>query len=204
MCMAKKAMSVQIALAAIISAVMTLLKAKNVSPRTCLEKGELGSKYLGSVNDNLIKRNWKGHPYCFFCDQPESVNHLLFNCCVSRTVQAIIATCLGATDIPLNTSQSRRWCKKWLPGGGFFSVGIAAIYWAIWKSRNKACFNGKLLKNPSEIICHASALMRFWAGLQRDEDKTSADSRRQRHAEDRNPTVEQAFSWCYQASDATG
>lgn len=83
-------------------------------------------------------------------------------------------------------------------------MGIAAIYWAIWKSRNKACFNGKLLKNPSEIICHASALMRFWAGLQRDEDKTSADSRRQRHAEDRNPTVEQAFSWCYQASDATG
>lgn len=91
---------------------------------------------------------------------------------MSRTVWATTATCLGASDIPLNTSQSWRWCEKWLPGGKkFYAVGIAAIYWVIWKSCDKACFDGKLLKNPIEIMCLASALMRFWAGLQRDEDK---------------------------------
>lgn len=120
----------------------------------------------------MIKRNWKGQPDCFFCDQAETVNHLLFNCYVARTVWATIATCLGASDIPVNTSQIWRWCEKWIPGcRQFYAVGIAAIFWVIWKCRNKMCFDGKVLKNPIEIICHACALMRFWAGLQKDEDK---------------------------------
>ena len=58
-----------------------------------------------------------------------------------------------------------KWQKK------IYVLGIAAIYWAIWKTRNKACFDGKLLNNPIEIICHTCALMRFQAGLQSYEDK---------------------------------
>jgi hypothetical protein len=38
--------------------------------------------------------------------------------------------------------------------------------WAIWKNRNKACFEKKLIKNPLEIIFHASCpLMQYWTGL---------------------------------------
>lgn len=39
--------------------------------------------------------------------------------------------------------------------------GIAPICWAIWKNRNKACFEKKAIKNPLEIMCHACALMNF-------------------------------------------
>jgi hypothetical protein len=39
------------------------------------------------------------------------------------------------------------------------------MHGAIWKARNKACFEGKNIKNPIEIICHAGALMKFWAGI---------------------------------------
>ena len=42
---------------------------------------------------------------------------------------------------------------------------FAAICWAIWKSRNKVCFDKKLIKNPLEIVIHACALIEFWAGL---------------------------------------
>lgn len=42
---------------------------------------------------------------------------------------------------------------------------ISAICWAIWKGRNKACFEGEVIKNPIEILSHAGALMRFWIGL---------------------------------------
>lgn len=39
----------------------------------------------------------------------------------------------------------------------FFVVGIAAIWWVLWKTRNKVCFKGKTLNNPPEVICHACA-----------------------------------------------
>lgn len=42
---------------------------------------------------------------------------------------------------------------------------------AIWKKRNKACFEGKIIKNPLEIFCYACALMNFWAGLFADSEK---------------------------------
>ena len=47
----------------------------------------------------------------------------------------------------------------------FYTFGLAAICWAIWKARNKACFEKKLIKHPAETMCHACALMSYWAGL---------------------------------------
>jgi hypothetical protein len=57
-----------------------------------------------------------------------------------------------------------------LPGGEkFHMLGLAAICWAIWKARNRACFEKKLIKNPIEIIFSACALMHYWAGLYPEE-----------------------------------
>lgn len=124
------------------------------------------------TKDNLVKRRWQGDPACCFCQYPETVNHLLFTCSVARVVWATTATCLGASNIPTSFDQSWRWCARWIPKGNqFHAVGIAAICWAIWKRRNKVCFEGKKLHNPLEIISHACALMKNWAGLQKDIDK---------------------------------
>lgn len=64
------------------------------------------------TKDNMIKRNWKGDPSCYFCQQPESANHLLFTCPVAKVVWAIVATSFGATDIPSSCQQSWKWCEK--------------------------------------------------------------------------------------------
>lgn len=46
---------------------------------------------------------------------------------------------LGAADIPSNTLHSWKWCEKWIPKGkNFYAVGIAVIYWSIWKAHNRA------------------------------------------------------------------
>jgi hypothetical protein len=47
----------------------------------------------------------------------------------------------------------------------FQVTGIAAFCWAIWKARNRTCFEGKMIQNPISIICHACALICYWAGL---------------------------------------
>ena len=41
----------------------------------------------------------------------------------------------------------------------------SAICWEIWKCRNRACFDKKVIKNPAEIVVHVCALMSYWAGL---------------------------------------
>jgi hypothetical protein len=50
-------------------------------------------------------------------------------------------------------------------GGSQLSVGPSG------KLENRACFEGKIIKHPIEILCHAGALMHFWTGLYADVDK---------------------------------
>jgi hypothetical protein len=124
------------------------------------------------TKDNLIKRKWIGDPTCYFCDQDESVSHLFFHCSTAKAVWAIVAHCIGANNIPNTLNQCWTWCECWLPAGKqFHTLGIAAICWAIWKTRNKCCFEGRKIKNPAEIICYACALMTYWAGLFPEMDK---------------------------------
>lgn len=83
-----------------------------------------------------------------------------------------MAVCIGANDIPNSLQQCWLWCDKWLPNGRKFHVtGIAAFCWAIWKARNKACFEGKTIQSPISIICHACALISYWEGLFLEGDK---------------------------------
>jgi hypothetical protein len=50
-----------------------------------------------------------------------------------------------------------------------YHLGSAAICWAIWKCRNKACFDKKLIKHPTDIMFHACSFMIYWAGLYNSE-----------------------------------
>jgi hypothetical protein len=129
------------------------------------------------TKDNMLRRKWVGSPTCYFCNQEESVSHLFFQCSTVKAVWAIIAQCIGADDIPKSFDQSWRWCNKWLPlGEQFHTFGIAAVCWAIWKTRNKACFEGKLIRNPAEIVCYTCALMGYWAGLFQGIDKETLEA----------------------------
>lgn len=124
------------------------------------------------TKDNLIKRKWKGDPVCYFCSNPESIQHLFFQCPVAKTIWAVVAKCFGADIVPRNLNQCWRWCDQWLPFGKKFHVcGVAAIFWAIWKARNKACFDKVVIKSPLDIIYHACALMTYWAGLYGEMDR---------------------------------
>lgn len=78
----------------------------------------------------------------------------------------MVGTCLGTDNIPGGLSAYRTWMQTWLPGGGLIhTFGFVAICWTIWKARNKACFDKKMIKHPAEILIHACALMNYWAGL---------------------------------------
>jgi hypothetical protein len=44
------------------------------------------------TKDNMLKRKWHGDPNCYFCNSPESMNHLFFECPVTKVTWGVIAT----------------------------------------------------------------------------------------------------------------
>ena len=52
------------------------------------------------------------------------------------------------------------------------AVGLAAVYWAIWRSRNSVCFEDKRIKSPTEIVCMICSFLTYWAGLLKEDLKT--------------------------------
>jgi hypothetical protein len=77
-----------------------------------------------------------------------------------------VAICFGQHDRPSSYEQFWPWVRKALPGGDqVFMLGMATICWAIWKARNKTCFEKKPIRNPSDIIFTRCSFMHYWVGL---------------------------------------
>ena len=48
-------------------------------------------------------------------------------------------------------------------------VGLAAVFWALWKGRNNVCSEKKRTKSPTEIISSLRLFISYWAGLHNPE-----------------------------------
>ena len=55
--------------------------------------------------------------------------------------------------------------NDWLMVNSFMLLVSLLFVGQYGKNRNKSCFEKNFIKNPLEIICHAYALMKYWAGL---------------------------------------
>jgi len=119
---------------------------------------------------NLCKRKWKGNKSCAFCTEDENVQHIFFGCLMAKYVWSILAFSLGADCRPSNIDQYWIWVNKILPySQQMHAVGLAAICWALWRSRNAACFEKKHIKSPTEIVCMICSFLTYWAGLLKED-----------------------------------
>ena len=111
------------------------------------------------------------HPACFVIAM--NLSHIFYFSVVWLKLYGLfVAHYLGASNIPRNFDQCWAWCEQWLLfGDKFHAVGIAAICWTIWKTKNSACFEGKSVRSPISIICYACSLMEYWVGLFLYDDK---------------------------------
>jgi hypothetical protein len=46
-----------------------------------------------------------------------------------------------------------------------YVLGLAAICWAIWKARNRTCFEKKPIKSPLDVLYSGCVFLQYWAGL---------------------------------------
>jgi hypothetical protein len=101
------------------------------------------------TKDILAKRKWQGDVRCSFCNQNENITHMFFECFLDRYVWSLVAMIIGADCRSVNLEQYLIWCGRYLPlYKNIHMVGLSAICWALWKSRNSICFD----KNVSNLL----------------------------------------------------
>jgi hypothetical protein len=133
-----------------------------------------------ATKDNMLRRGWSGNTRCQFCNENESILHLFFSCPAAKFVWSCVARSIGAPTCPGSFTQYFWWIPQFLHVSRNVQIaGVAAICWAIWKLRNRACFEGKVIQSPVELICFAVVFMKYWAGL-----NVQADGDALRHGAD--------------------
>ena len=94
------------------------------------------------TKDNLARKNWKGSQKCVCCNLNESIQHLFLDYHYARMVWRMVYLPTGLTQ----PRSIRHMFGSWLSNQNNKSrnliwVGVASLYWAIWRTRNDIIFD---------------------------------------------------------------
>jgi hypothetical protein len=125
-----------------------------------LEKGVVLTK------DNLARRQWKGCLKYYFYNLDETIEHLFFDCQMTRIMWRIVHVPFNITQ-PVNIAHI---FTRWLNGINKklmykILVGASALCWAFWLSRNDMIFNNTRVVTPMQVIFWGTHWIRFWVLL---------------------------------------
>jgi hypothetical protein len=128
------------------------------------------------TKQNSIKRQWTGNETCCLCDNKESIQHLFFECPLAKIISHIIHMNFGLAP-PKNITNL---FGNWLMGISKndltkVSVGVCAVVWALWNTRNDFVFNKP--KKILQVIPMVIHWIRMWSYLQQEEQREAMDSR---------------------------
>ena len=101
----------------------------------------LNSKVL-LTKDNLAKRRWTGSQKCCFCDTNETVHHLFLACPFAKIVWRMIYFAYNIPPPANINNMFGNWLNR-VPKNdkNKIRIGISAICWTIWRTRNDIVFN---------------------------------------------------------------
>lgn len=121
------------------------------------------------TKDNLYKKGWrKGDIKCQFCDNIETVQHLFFECPLAKFLWNIVSCSLNLKPVSNIQDLFGVWLLSYGKGmKTLMVVGVAAIFWAIWKVRNTACFENKLPNDPIDVVFLTCHWIESWVVMQK-------------------------------------
>ena len=108
-----------------------------------------------------------------FCGLNESITHLFFLCPMARYIWNTVSSAFGI-DCHFNSVDNcisewlRRYGKK---KRDLVAVGIAAVFWGIWKTRNLACFQNIWPDAPCSVVLRICEWIQHWSSLQVKQEK---------------------------------
>lgn len=114
------------------------------------------------TKDNVLRRNWKRNKKYSFCSQDETIKHLFFDCHVAKFMWRAI-------QFTFNFSMPSRFHDIWLwllslhkKSRRLIFVGLAAMCWMIWLSRNDLVFDKKNTYSYLQILFRGTHWCREW------------------------------------------
>ena len=126
------------------------------------------------TKDNLRKRQIFKPEECLFCSEKETVQHLMFDCVVSKIIWTFVfehfAVCIGTSY----ESVARYWVSN-SKNSALNSV-CAAVLWNIWKFRNDLVFNSVSWLNIKQVLRRILNSVQSWKILAREQSLPQLDS----------------------------
>jgi hypothetical protein len=118
------------------------------------------------TKDNLAKRNWQGNKRCCFCDKDETIQHLFIACPFAKIVWRIVYMAFNICP-PANITNL---FGNWLGGVPKYDkvqirVGVCALLWAIWNTRNDYIFNNAKSNSFMKVIPKDTHWICLWSFL---------------------------------------
>ncbi|XP_071674484.1 uncharacterized protein [Lolium perenne] len=122
-----------------------------------------------STRANLFRKSCAPSDLCAACTSPDTGRHLFFDCCMA----AVIWTRL---DVPIPDEEFSVWdLPTPLPfGTDVWRICVAAILWAIWKSRNDLVFNG-VIHTTGSTLRRVGDDLSLWRWRLRPPDRARLD-----------------------------
>lgn len=106
------------------------------------------------TKDVMIRRGWTGDDNkCRFYGEEEITVRLFFRCALARFVWGVARCTADRATAPsmfddINDSIMGFPSKDRV----LISVGVAAVLWSLWKTRNAACFDHVYPHDPTKVI----------------------------------------------------
>jgi len=118
---------------------------------------------MSSIESNL----------CLFCNEPESVCHLFFECVVANVCWSYLADILHI-NLGYNFEAVARW---WVSNNKYKILNScsAALMWCLWKTRNEFYFQGKSWLGEKPLVRRMVNMLQNWRILFSDGDLEALD-----------------------------
>ena len=120
---------------------------------------------------NIAKRNGPSNGSCVVCGEPETANHVFFQCHLARFVWSAVQEAIGQDWDPRSCSKL---CALLSPVSGsarrVMWCCVGALLWALWHIRNKLTIEGVFPSHPADVIFKCVIFLQQWAPLGRRQD----------------------------------
>jgi len=123
------------------------------------------------TKDNKLKRGWKGETKCSFCDMAETIQHLFLECHVAKGLWNSLFLAFNIKPPKDISHMFGSWLRSFPPSlRNQIIVGVAALCWAIWLSRNDVVFSKTTTNSFSQLIFRGTYWIRLWSQLSKEKE----------------------------------
>ncbi|KAI5003541.1 hypothetical protein ZWY2020_030701 [Hordeum vulgare] len=115
------------------------------------------------TRDNVAKRKHLDDLTCLFCNEPESIQHIFFECINVDVIWTTIADFFHCSRMLCFHDVASLW--KLNKKEKLLNMTIAASLWSVWTLRNEFCFQGRTWRGLGCILVKLRGILQQWSAL---------------------------------------